>query len=225
VIRFRQQATGKQIDFVPTRVVVAGYTGRNQAAVKAHVSELAAQGIPAPQEIPAVFRITFDRLTTGSELEVVGERTSGEAEVVLLVDADRIWVAVGSDHTDRELEKVDISASKQVCPKPVSSEVWNYADVRGRWDDLVSRTWVGEAGREERDQEGCMSAILSPEDLLSILRSHMGKPLDGSVIYTGTIPLRGGIFLAKPYFEAELFDRPTGRSLRCQYRVRRIDAF
>ncbi|TMA09079.1 MAG: DUF2848 domain-containing protein [Deltaproteobacteria bacterium] len=70
-----------------------------------------------------------------------------------------------------------------------------------------------------------MSAILSPEDLLSILRSHMGKPLDGSVIYTGTIPLRGGIFLAKPYFEAELFDRPTGRSLRCQYRVRRIDAF
>ena len=153
MIRFRQQATGKQIDFVPTRVVVAGYTGRNQAAVKAHVSELAAQGIPAPQEIPAVFRITFDRLTTGSELEVVGERTSGEAEVVLLVDADRIWVAVGSDHTDRELEKVDISASKQVCPKPVSSEVWNYADVRGRWDDLVLRSWVGEAGREELYQE------------------------------------------------------------------------
>jgi Protein of unknown function (DUF2848) len=223
MILFTQQGTG-QIDFVPNRVVIAGYTGRNQAAVKAHVDELAAQGIPAPQEIPAVFRTTFDRLTTSSDVEVVGGHTSGEAEAVLLTDADRIWVAVGSDHTDRELEKVNISASKQVCPKPVSSEVWNYADVRGRWDDLVLRSWVGEEGREELYQEGPMSAILAPETLLSILRSRMGERLDRSVIYTGTIPLRTGIFLAKPCFEAELFDPLTGRSLRCRYRVRRVDA-
>jgi hypothetical protein len=69
-----------------------------------------------------------------------------------------------------------------------------------------------------------MSAILAPEELLSMLRSRMGNRLDGSVIYTGTIPLRTGIFSPKPYFEAELFDRVTGRSLRCQYRVRRVDA-
>jgi Protein of unknown function (DUF2848) len=224
MITFRQQATGQQIDFVPNRVVIAGYTGRNQAAVKAHVDELAAQGIPAPQEIPAVFRTTFDRLTTGSDVEVVGDHTSGEAEAVLLADGERIWVAVGSDHTDRALEKLDVSASKQVCPKPVSSEVWSYADLRARWDDLVLRSWIGEEGREELYQEGPMSAILAPEELLSMLRSRMGNRLDGSVIYTGTIPLRTGIFSPKPYFEAELFDRVTGRSLRCQYRVRRVDA-
>lgn len=223
MITFRQQGTGQPIDFVPHRVVIAGYTGRNQAAVKAHVDELAAQGIPAPREIPAVFRTTFDRLTTDADVEVVGGNTSGEAEAVLLTDADTIWVAVGSDHTDRELEKLDIPASKQVCAKPVSSEVWNYAEVRGRWDDLMLRSWVGEEGREELYQEGRMSAILAPEELLSILRSRMGKRLDGSVIYTGTIPLRTGIFLAKPYFEAELFDPLTGRSLRCRYRVRRVD--
>jgi hypothetical protein len=225
MIKFKQQATGKEIEFVPKRVVIAGYTGRDQAAVKAHVDELAAQGIPAPKEIPAVFCTTLERLTTDSELEVIGEHTSGEAEVVLLADNDEIWVAVGSDHTDRELERVDIAASKQVCPKPLSSEVWNYADLRGRWDDLVLRSWVGQNGREELYQEDRMSAILLPEELLSVLRRRMGNALNGSVIYTGTIPLLGGKFLAKPYFEAELFDRLTDRSLRCPYRVHRVDAF
>ncbi len=223
MMKFRQQSTNQEIDFVPKRVVIAGYTGRDQAAVRAHIDELAAQGIPAPKEIPTIFRTTLDRLTIADELAVLGEHTSGEAEVVLLIDGDAIWVTVGSDHTDRELEKLDIPASKQVCPKPVSAEVWNYAHLRHRWDDLVLRSWVGEEGREELYQEGYLSAVLRPEELLAILRRRLGGVLDGSVIYTGTIPLRRGVFSSKPNFEAELFDAVTGRSLRCPYRVRRVD--
>jgi hypothetical protein len=225
MLRFKLQATGAEIDFAPQRVIIAGYTGRNQEAVRAHIDELAAQGIPAPAEIPTIFRTTLDRLTMDSEVEVLGEHTSGEAEVVLFVNAGDIWVGLGSDHTDRELEKVDIAASKQVCPKPVSAEVWRYADVRDHWDSLVLRSWVGEAGREQLYQEGRMSAVLMPEDLLAILRRRVGKLLDGAVIYTGTIPLVSGAFLPKPYFEAELFDEATGHSLRCLYRTRRVDAF
>jgi len=224
MVKFKLQATGAEIDFVPRRVIIAGYTGRDQESVRAHIDELAVQGIPPPAEIPAVFRTTLDRLTAGREVEVLGARTSGEAEVVLLVNGRDIWVALGSDHTDRELEKVSISASKQVCPKPVSSEVWRYTDVRDRWDDLVLRSWVGETGREQLYQEGRMSAVLTPEDLLAILRPRLGDLLDGAVIYTGTIPLASGAFLPKPYFEAALFDPTTGRSLRCLYRVRRADA-
>lgn len=222
--RFKLQANQRDLDFVPRRIIIAGYTGRNQAEVKAHVNELAAEGVPAPAEIPTIFRATLDRLTTDGEMEVLGEHTSGEAEAVLLVNGNDIWVASGSDHTDRELEKVNITASKQVCPKPVSAEVWRYADVRERWDSLVLRSWVGESGREQLYQEGRMSAILPPADLLAILRGRLGKLVDSAVIFTGTIPLLGGRFIIRPYFEAELFDESSGQSLRCAYRVRRADA-
>ena len=223
MIKFRLQSTGREIDFVPQRLIIAGYTGRNQDAVRAHIDELAAQGIPAPTEIPTIFRATLDRLTTESEVEVLGEHTSGEAEVVLLVKGSEIWVAVGSDHTDRELEKVNITVSKQVCPKAVSAEVWRYADVRERWDSLFLRSWMGEAGREQLYQQGRMAALLRPEELLAILRGRLGGLVDSAVIYTGTIPLIAGVFVSKPYFGAELFDEATGGSLRCSYRTRCVD--
>lgn len=222
-MRFTIQSGGQDINFAPARVIVAGYTGRNQDEVRAHVNELAAQGIPAPTEIPTIFRTTLDRLTVANEIEVVGTRTAGEAEVVLLVNGQDIWVTIGSDHTDRELEKIDIPASKQVCPKPVSSAVWRYADVRERWDGLILRSWVGESGREQLYQEGRMAALLRPEDLLALLRSRLGNLVDGAAIYTGTIPLIGGAFVSKPYFAAELCDEVAGRSLRCGYRVRRVE--
>jgi len=224
MVKFKLQLTRRDVGFVPRRIIIAGYTGRNQEEVRAHINELAAQGVPAPAEIPTIFRVTLDRLTTDSETEVVGEHTSGEAETVLLVDGKDIWVGIGSDHTDRELEKVNITASKQVCPKPVSAEVWRYADVRERWDSLVLRSWVGESSREQLYQEGRMSAVLRPEDLLAILRRRLGKLVDAAVIFTGTIPLIGGLFVPRPYFEAELFDESTGHSLRCVYRTRRVDA-
>lgn len=223
MVKFKLQATGAEIGFVPQRVIIAGYTGRDQRAVRAHVGELAAQGIPAPTEIPTIFRTTLDRLTTDSEVEVLGKLTSGEAEIVLLVSSADIWVAIGSDHTDRDLEKVNIVASKQVCPKPVSAEVWRYAEVRDRWDKLILRSWVGETGREQLYQEARMSAVLVPEDLLALLRRRLGKLVDGAAVYTGTIPLVSGVFLSKPYFAAELFDDATGRSLHCRYRVRHVD--
>ena len=223
-LSFKLQRSRRKIDFSPQRVIIAGYTGRNQQEVRAHIEELAAHGIPAPAEIPTVFRTTLDRLTTAREVEVVGGHSSGEAEVVLLVKGDEIWVAVGSDHTDRDLEKLNVTASKQVCPKPVSPEVWRYAAVRERWDQLILRSWVGESGREQLYQEGRMSAVLAPEDLLAILRRRAGRLVDGAAIFTGTIPLIGGAFAPKAHFEAELFDQKTKRALLCAYRVRRVDA-
>ncbi|MBI2209796.1 MAG: DUF2848 family protein [Deltaproteobacteria bacterium] len=223
MVKFKLQATGREVDFVPRRIIIAGYTGRNQDEVRSHIRELAAQGIPAPTEIPTIFRATLDRLTVEGEVEVLGGAAAGEAEAVLLVNGDDIWVAVGSDYTDRELEKMNIGAAKQICPKPVSTEVWRYAEVRDRWDSLVLRSWVGESGREELYQEGRLSALLSPEDLLGTLRGRLGELVDGAVIFTGTIPLIGGRFAPRPYFETELVDESAGRSLRCAYRARRVD--
>lgn len=223
-MKFILQGSGEAIDFAPERVIIAGYTGRNQEETRAHIRELERQGIPPPSEIPTIFRATLDRLTSDHEIEVVGGRTAGEAEVVLLVKGQSLWIAVGSDHTDRELEKLDIPASKQVCPKPVSGEVWNYADVRERWDHLVLRSWVGENGAEELYQEGRLAALLRPEHLLQLLKRRLGGLINRAAVYTGTIPLIEGEFTDKPYFTAELRDEAAGRSLTCAYRVRSIDS-
>ena len=223
MVKFKSEQAHADIAFTPRRVIIAGYTGRDQAAVRAHINELAAQGVPPPPEVPAILHVTLDRLTSDSEVQVLGPDTSGEAEVVLLVNGPEIWVAVGSDHTDRALERISIGASKQVCPKPVSAEVWSYAHVREQWDSLILRSWVGETGREKLYQEGRLSQVLSPTDLLVHLRSRLGQLVDCAVIYTGTIPLAAGRFVTKPYFEAELLDEATGRSLHCVYRAQRAD--
>ena len=215
---------GGALDFSTERVIIAGYTGRNQEETRAHIRELEKQGIPTPAEIPAIFRTTLDRLTTDGDIEVVGEHTAGEAEAVLLVKGGDLWIAIGSDHTDRKLETIDIPASKQVCPKPVSAEVWRYADIRERWDKLVLRSWVGDSGREVLYQEERMAALLRPEDLLALLRRRLGNAVDNASIYTGTIPLIGGKFAHKPFFTAELHDEATGRTLACAYRVRAVEA-
>jgi hypothetical protein len=222
-MKFTLEGTGRAIDFTPERVIIAGYTGRNQEETRAHIRELERQGIPTPAEIPAIFRTTLDRLTTDAEIEVVGDRTAGEAEAVLLVKGGELWIAVGSDHTDRKLETFDIPASKQVCPKPVSAQVWRYADIRERWDKLVLRSWVGDNRREGPYQDGRMAALLRPEDLLQMLKRRLGDAVESAAIYTGTIPLIGGKFAHKPFFTAELYDEETGRALACAYRVRVVE--
>jgi hypothetical protein len=223
MMKFTLEGTGRAIDFTPERVIIAGYTGRNQEETRAHIRELERQGIPTPAEIPAIFRTTLDRLTTDAEIEVVGDRTAGEAEAVLLVKGGELWIAIGSDHTDRKLETFDIPASKQVCPKPVSAQVWRYADIRERWDKLVLRSWVGDSGREVPYQDGRMAALLRPEDLLQMLKRRLGDAVENAAIYTGTIPLIGGKFAHKPFFTAELYDEETGRALACAYRVRVVE--
>src|ERR1051325_9880603 len=75
-MKFTLEGKGPAIDFTPERVIIAGYTGRNQEETRAHIRELERQGIPTPAEIPAIFRTTRDRLTTDAEIEVVGDRTA-----------------------------------------------------------------------------------------------------------------------------------------------------
>ena len=58
-------------------------------------------------------------LTQADRIQVLGDDTSGEVEPVLVGAADRLWVTVGADHTDRKLESYGVAVSKQVCPKVI----------------------------------------------------------------------------------------------------------
>jgi hypothetical protein len=215
-----------RLPFAVRRVINAGYTGRNREAVLAHIAELAQLGIPAPPSVPALFPVSSDNVTTDPAIEVLGPRTSGEAEYVLFLSADQIYVGVGSDHTDRELEGFDLARSKQICKNVVSSKVWPLADVLPHWDQLELRSWVGspEAGGDILYQEGCLRAIIHPEPLLELVRSRAAwGGLDGLVLFSGTLPVLTGQIDYSDRFRTELLDPATSRRLSCSYRAMRLD--
>src|SRR5262249_13195925 len=101
----REGSGSRPLSFRVRRMLNAGYVGRAQAAGRAQLEELRREGIPAPAQVPMLFPVLSDNITAADRIEVVGDRTSGEVEYVLLFTAEEIFVGVGSDHTDRELEK------------------------------------------------------------------------------------------------------------------------
>jgi len=205
------------------KLIMAGYTGRNRAAVQAHIDDLAAHGIPAPKRVPTLFACTPELLTTADEITVLSDATSGEAEFVLFTDQGELLIGVGSDHTDRQLEMTDIPRAKQLCSKTVSREVWRLADVADHWDELILRSWIGDDGPEVLYQEGRLAAMMTPADILQYVRDSLREPLGRAAVYSGTLPVLDGHFRPSPTFTVHLEDPRRGRTLRCAYRVRTLN--
>jgi len=215
----------EEIFFQIRRMVNAGYTGRNQEAVRHHIEELKKEGIPAPESTPTAYEVISKLVYFDPEIEVIGNKTSGEAEFVLLCSGQEVYVGVGSDHTDRELESVSIIKSKQVSPNVMAGRVWRLKDVRQGWDKMILRSWVvTDRGEKVLYQEAPLYVTMTPEDLMSFVKNKMeDKRLDGVVIYSGTIPLLTGETNYNDYFEVDLFNPNTGKSLSLIYRVKVLD--
>lgn len=194
--------------------VVAGWTGRDRAAVEAHVAELAAVGVPPPSSVPVFYRVSASRLTTSSEIEST-DASTGEAEAVLLGHDGRLWVGVGSDHTDREVETYGVAVSKQMCDKPIGSELWAYEDVVEHWDQLVLRSWIDE---DILYQEETLDGLMHPRELMSVASPPVS---DGTLMFCGTFPAIGGIRPATR-FRYQLEDPVRGRKLAGGYNVRAL---
>lgn len=223
-LKFYLETMGREeeIHFEMRRMVNAGYTGRNQEAVRKHIEELKKEGIPAPESTPTAYEVISKLLYFDDEIEVIGDKTSGEAEYVLLCAGGDVYVGVGSDHTDRELESVSIIKSKQVCPNILSSRVWNLKDVRKDWDEMILRSWIQD-DKEKRIlyQEAPLAAVMAPEDLMGFVQGRMDeKRLDGVVIYSGTIPVILNQIYYSHSFEAELYHPGHGKRLTCTYGVK-----
>src|SRR3954454_20915657 len=114
----------QQITMQPGALIVAGWTGRNEAALRHHIEELAAIGVPRPSSVPVFYRNSVLNLTQDSVLEVLGPDTSGEVEPVIVAVGGKLCLAVGSDHTDRKAEIQGIALSKQLCAKQVGRDLW-----------------------------------------------------------------------------------------------------
>ena len=193
-----------------TELVIAGWTGRDEQALRKHIRELEEIGVKPPKTTPIFYRVSSNLFTHEREIQVSGPDTSGEVEFVLMQTQSLLYVALGSDHTDRKAETIGVSLSKQLCAKPVSRETWRYDEVKPHWEKLVLRAWAD----GELYQEGPVTAMRSPEDLLA------RYPLkDGWAMFCGTLAAKGGIRPAKR-FRMELDDPVLNRKLTHEYAIK-----
>ncbi|MEI2414663.1 DUF2848 domain-containing protein [Orrella sp. JC864] len=199
-------------------VIVAGWAGRDLAAIEHHIEELAALGVPRPSAVPLYYRIAHNQLTQDDRIQVVGDASSGEVETFVFAVDGELYVSIASDHTDRKLEAVSVALSKQVCVKPVGRQAWRFADVADYWDELVIRARIVEGGRSVLYQEGTLDSLRNPLDLIQGYTGGQRMLPAGAGMTCGTVAAIGGIRPA-PVFEMELHDPRRQRSIKHRYDV------
>lgn len=197
--------------------VIAGWTGRDPVARDRHIAELEAIGIARPATVPIYYRVAARRLTTAGRIECSGAESSGEVEFVLIASGGKIYVGVGSDHTDRKVETYNITTSKQMCDKPIAPDLWLLDDMIGHWDEIVLRSFATIGGARVLYQEGTLSGMLPVADLIA--RGFDGGALpEGCALFGGTFAAKGGIRPASR-FDFEIEDPVRKRKIAHGYDV------
>ncbi|MQA82132.1 MAG: DUF2848 domain-containing protein [Streptosporangiales bacterium] len=193
------------------RLVIAGYTARDDASVREHIDELARIGVPPPPTVPMFYHLDPGLLTTDEVVDVAGDLTSGEVEPVLVRAGGRWYLGVGSDHTDRDLEREDIGTAKAACPKPLGDVVVPLPDdlAAGAYDTAWDRAHARCEVDDTLYQDGPVAVLRQPSDLLPRLSAELTArgedPEAGDlVVFTGTLPLVGGEFRAGRSWHLEL---------------------
>jgi hypothetical protein len=195
-------------------LVVVGFSARDSKQVETHIAELREYGIEPPAEIPGVWSIPNDLLTMKDSTIVTGDETSGEVEPVLILRGTRRFLTVGSDHTDRLLEKSSIPEAKRACEKVVSQRCWSLEKVTDEWDELELSSEVRVAGAWTPYQRATLDSLLHVDWFLERFADNSEK-----IIFMGTVPVIGGLDTKATEFRGEL--RGGNNSLQVSYRIER----
>ena len=167
-----QRKDGSQIREIPIGCVAgARFSSRDIEGTRKELdADLARDGRYSAATLtnPSIFRIARDRLTQGSEFEVQGALTGGEAEVVLIRIGGEVLVSIGSDHCDRELDPLFPDKPKQMCPHPMARAAWPYGEVRDHWDDLRIYSEVSCGAHTIPLQDAPLSDLVTADYLLAI---------------------------------------------------------
>lgn len=200
-----------------------GYSGRDKEKTYEHIRELAEIGIPEPKEVPNVYPVSVNNVVQSETMEVVGKETSGEAEIVIIFGETEqdVYITVGSDHTDRELEAVDINKSKQVCAKPFAKKAWRLDDVINHWDELILSSEIRLEGEWISYQKDRLTAILPFEEIIQYIEKIEG-PRTNSIYFSGTVPLLKG-FLYGDAFKMTFEDPERNDVITAKYGINNIE--
>lgn len=212
------ETSSDRIAYMPETLVMGGWTARDPAQLRRHVDELAAIDVKPPSSMPLFYRLDPMLLSNQKRMHVLGEATCGEAEAVLVALADGLWVGLGSDHTDRAVEAHSIPLSKQLCRKPMASELWRFVELEQHWDQLIIRAHIIQNDKRVLYQEGTLGAILPPHELIDEFCGDDEPLPSGTVMFIGAANTIGPVRAAQR-FEMELIDPVLKRRLYHAYDV------
>lgn len=198
------------------KLFAIGYAGRSREKTMEHIRELERElGVPAPKRIPTIFQCSTCLLTQEDQIAFVGGDTSGEVEYVLVKQGEKLFVGVGSDHTDRKLESSDVLKAKQLCAKPIGRVLWPYEEVKDHWDSLQLESRQRVEGKELQYQKGTVAEILPPEEILKQLAERVGEA-ENMVVFSGTVPTLQGYRFGDGFYYS-MTDPVLGRSIQAGY--------
>ena len=167
-----------------------GFTMRDEAKMQAHLEECYKLGIKELicDRPPLVMPISPWAVLTDDHITVQRPRSSGEVEIVTVVDADgAIYVGVGSDHTDRSLEGIDIPWGKQVAPNVVAPELWLWSDIESHWDQVSMECTVVDNGETVPYQRALVSEFWTPADMVQGTRDSVVAIEGALILFSGTV--------------------------------------
>lgn len=220
VLRF-QLPDGTTAEATVKRLLNAGYAGKDQHEVQAHIDELAKLGVPVPGTTPTLYPVSPYLAQQADRIDVQHSETSGEAEWAIIVDNDgQVLITCACDHTDRKLEAHGVAWSKNASPDVLGDRAWLYSDIAERFDEVILSSWVG----EERMviQEGSAASLLDPEYWLNIL-DERGELEPGTVLLSGTIPMNAEVDQFSSRWGVSLEDPEFGR-ISLEYDIVKIPA-
>lgn len=205
-----------------TYALNGGYAGRNTEEVQAHIDELAELGVPGPSTVPTLYPLSSTLVRQDSHVQVLHDRTSGEAEWALVVPhnaagSDDYLITAACDHTDRALEVHGVAWSKQASPDFVGDVAWRWGDIKDSFDSFSLKAWVSTPEGERLIQDGNPGQLLGVDYWLDKLgAADLLRP--GTVFMSGTIPMDPEVNQFASSWRVELSDG-AGNASRVSYEV------
>jgi hypothetical protein len=213
------------------------HSGRDVDAIRKILDKKRAEGYSVHGN-PSICRTSRYLLTNEDVIEVQGSQTSGEVEIVVIVDKDDVLISVGSDHNDRSLETLwtethgkifDTSKSKQMVPAVLAKDAWRYDDVKDHWDRLNLRSSVTVFKEEIPYQNFTLSNLidleyhftanpwLKEEGVVLFGGSSSILPTVPPYIYQGQSTLTGIVFPSS--FNFQVHDPVLNRTISHSYKI------
>ena len=201
-------------------IYICGYTSSNQQALQDHIDELKKIGVTPPDKTPMLYKKAnlYPAVNTG--IRVISDDTSGEVEYFLLLQNDKIYLGLASDHTDRGIEKHDVEKSKQVCPVVLSDVVWDYSEIK-EWKSLTLKSWAAQGNEKILYQEASLEIFMKPEEIIDFVKEEIQSDVNNSIILCGTPPLIPEQIIYTNKFYCEL-SNSSGMKISLEYEITRI---
>lgn len=210
------------------RVYNLGFTIRDPLKMQAHLDEIYRHGLTDLKidRPPIIFPISVWATITDSEATVQYERTSGEVEIVTIDDGTgELYVTVGSDVTDRELETSNLAGqrnirwSKQVAPNVVAPHVWRWQDVEQHWDEVTIHSTIVDGDRTVEYQRAGVDEFWTPAEMRHSIDGRVTPQAGAKILFSGTVVSLEEELCFGRTFTMSLRDPVLGRAIEHTYRT------